>query len=149
MMNKRANRLLGAASAIMAFANSAHLVSAQVMPSAGLQQISGKILLVDSAKNIVKLEVEKHFGTTLMLQPIEFVLSAKTAISEGTQKLQPTDLRSGTKVQIEYQVEAGKNVAQTINVQKPTEADTSENPEGAQAPSQGPERSQPKLPPSR
>lgn len=124
-------------------------VWAQVMPSASLQQISGKVLLVDPAKNLLKVEAEPQAGSASKAQVMEFALTSDTAITEGARKLQPTELRMGAKVQVGYRIEGRKNIAQLISVQKPAQAGESTTPESTQAPAPEREGPQPPSPSSR
>ena len=107
----------------MALALSAS-ASAQVMPSAGLQEISGKILSVDAGNRVLKLETAKLAGRMSTAKPMEFVLAFDATIRDGDRKIQPTDLWNGADVKISYKVEGGKHIAQSVTVQNASEAST-------------------------
>ena len=124
----------------------ADVAAAQMAPSLGPQQISGKILSVDPKAKRLKVEAEKVAGTLSTSQPMEFALAETTMIIEGTRTLQPEDLRVGTTVKIEYTAEQDKHVAQSISVQAP--GGGTRSPESATAPQES-ERRQSTAPPSK
>lgn len=152
MKTRRARSVIGVLTAgglLVGLTGGASGVWAQVMPSASLQQISGKVLLVDPAKNLLKVEAEPQGGSASKAQAMEFALTSDTTITEGARKLQATELRMGAKVQVGYRVEGSKNIAQLISVQKPAQAGESTTPEGTHAPSPQRESPQPPSPSSR
>lgn len=135
--------LLTASGLLLALASGASLVSAQVMPSAGLQRAFGKIVLVDPAKRLLRLEPEQPSdGTGAAMKLMEFVLSADTAIKEGDRKLKTGELRIGTQVRVDYKVQGNTHIAQSITVEKPTATGGSAEPEGVRTGPQGSERPQ-------
>ena len=77
---------------------------------------------------------------------MEFSIADKTVITEGACKLQPAELKAGRKVEIQFSVENGKNVAHLISIQpKPSSLQTGRPEARASERSQRPQQLPPEM----
>ncbi len=141
-VKRRAVELLIAGGLLLTWAGVSSVL-AQVAPSTGLQRVSGRILSVDPANRLLKLETEKPMGTVSTKKPMDFILSDRTIITDGMRNFQPAELRTGTEVQVKYSVEGGKHIAQSIIVEPSAQTGTPQKPEAAQSAPRGSEPSEP------
>jgi len=130
---RKTSEVLLMSGVLVALTGGVSSVSAQLVPSVGMQEVSGKILSIDPATRVLRLEAEQSVGTLETTQLMEFLLAKQTIITEGVRTLQPTDLKTLTPVEVEYRIEGGKPVAHAINVYETIRAIEESRPSAAGA----------------
>lgn len=120
-----------AGAVVLAGLASAGRAVAQVAPAAnlaassttmGAMQMTGKILAIDVNGKILRLEAESQAGGAMpggIKQVLDVALTDQTLITKAGEQAKPEDLKFGEQVQVDYDVEQGKNVAKAVTVQEP------------------------------
>lgn len=99
---------------------SVSLAVEEAQESANLLYASGVVASVDASGGIVTLKPLANPGTTPTVQPLNFIVDAKTTLSKNQQKLSLADVQVGDEVTIAYTTKGSNNLASSILVDLPS-----------------------------